>query len=583
MTPLRTTLLVALLTVLAATAATAQWATDPSVNLLVGDGPGEQVVPHAAVVPDGGSFAGFTWVGWYDNDSANYDVAAQLLAPDGVPVFPQGGIIVSDQNQDSWVMDWSLAAGEGGFAIIAFADIRDGNSNIQVYRVEADGSFPWGPDGIQLTSNSDFKGPPCVAVTSDGHAVVAWMESSAGMKMQRLTADGTPLLAAGGLAVGEPDDAGPAGNLLVPSDDGDVILGYVPSYSFIGNRQIKAQRFDASGAAVWPSSVWVMDDATLPMGHYFHMTPDGQGGALFTWDVAVGMSFDARCQRITAAGAEALPHNGVYPEAAGAAGQIEPSAVWDAATDTYTMVYIDMTSTQNERGLNAQRFDAAGNRLWGVAGKVLLPLDGDMEVLPSLALVDGAPMGVVNQSPGGAWGQDQLLGFGLDDNGDFLWGGPVLVCSAPASRGDQMAFHNGVTMVAVWEDDRSGSPDIWAQNLNADGTLGAGTVAIDDDGQDDPVTLPPARFTLHPSYPNPFNPATTISFDLPAAAPVSLRIYDASGSMVRELVAATLPAAQHRYVWDGTDQAGRRQPSGVYFCRLVTDQRAVSRTMTLVK
>ena len=343
------------------------------------------------------------------------------------------------------------------------------------------------------------------------------------MRMQRLAADGTPLLDAGGVVVSETGDAAPMGNLLVPTEDGDVILGYVPTYSFMANRQIKAQRFDASGSAVWEESVWVMDDATLPMGHYFDLKPDGENGALFCWDVAVGNSFDARLQRITPDGTEMLSHNGVYPEAGGPAGQISPSALWDAGNDTYTMAYIDMNSAQSARGLYAQHFDSEGNRLWAESGKVLLPQDTDMELSPALALVDGMVMGVVEQGPGWSLQRGHHPCLWLGRKRRFPLGGHHRLCHDPQQQGRFAAVFNGETVVAVWEDDRAGSPDIYVQNLNDDGTLGPYDVSVDP--EQGPATLPGA-FALVSSYPNPFNPCTTIAFELSRAQEVNLRIFD---------------------------------------------------------
>ncbi|MEZ4388902.1 MAG: FlgD immunoglobulin-like domain containing protein [Candidatus Krumholzibacteriia bacterium] len=582
MTSLFTRLLTGLLVLVLAGTAAAQWPPSASDNLLVGGGPGEQVVPRLAIVPAGGGFTGFSYIGWYSNASGNYDVALQLLDTEGMPMFAPGGIIVSDQPQNTWVMDWSLAAGAGGFAVVAFADIRDGNSNIHVYRIDPDGSHAWGPDGITLTSDSDFKGPPCVAVTSDAEVVVVWMQSGAttALRMQRLAADGTVLLAAGGVPVSDASDLSPAGNLLVPTDDGDVILGYVPTYSFSGNRQVKAQRFDAAGQPVWPSPVMVMDDATLPMGHYFDLTADGEGGALFCWDIVVGTAFDARVQRLSAAGMEMLAHNGRNPEAAGPAGQIEPSAVYDPATGAITMVYIDMNSSQSQRGLFAQRFDLSGNRLWGAAGKVLLPQDPDLEVAPALGLVQGAVIGLVEHEPGGAYGQDRILAYRLDDAGDLMWGGAIEAASTPSSKGRLMAANNGLTLVGVWEDDRNGTPDVYSQNVNTDGSLGAAVVAIEDEPT---VPAAPTAFAARPAYPNPFNPSTTIAFDLPRSERVTLRIFNAAGVLVRELVDGVLPARSHQVTWDGTDNGGRRVPSGVYYYHLACEDRVATRALTLVK
>ncbi len=67
--------------------------------------------------------------------------------------------------------------------------------------------------------------------------------------------------------------------------------------------------------------------------------------------------------------------------------------------------------------------------------------------------------------------------------------------------------------------------------------------------------------------PNPFNPSTTIHFELAQAGSVRLRIHDARGRLVRDLLRADLAAGAHSCEWDGRDDAGRSVPSGVYFCR----------------
>jgi len=101
--------------------------------------------------------------------------------------------------------------------------------------------------------------------------------------------------------------------------------------------------------------------------------------------------------------------------------------------------------------------------------------------------------------------------------------------------------------------------------------------------EDGPGGMIPAVFRAYDSYPNPFNPMTTIMFDLPRDSRVSLRIYDVAGRLVRTLVDENLAAASHTVQWDGTDSSGRRQASGVYYYRLVTDEKTAVRKMTLVK
>lgn len=93
----------------------------------------------------------------------------------------------------------------------------------------------------------------------------------------------------------------------------------------------------------------------------------------------------------------------------------------------------------------------------------------------------------------------------------------------------------------------------------------------------------PTAFALYGNYPNPFNPLTTIKFDLPRDARVALRIYDLSGRAVRTLVDGNLVRATHTYQWDGTDDSGRRLASGTYYYRVDSDQQTATGKMMLVK
>jgi hypothetical protein len=73
--------------------------------------------------------------------------------------------------------------------------------------------------------------------------------------------------------------------------------------------------------------------------------------------------------------------------------------------------------------------------------------------------------------------------------------------------------------------------------------------------------------TVNAAAPNPFVSETEISYALPAAARVTLRIYDASGRLVRSLVDSSQPAGVHRARWDGRDAVGRAVASGIYFLK----------------
>ncbi|MGD9548255.1 MAG: FG-GAP-like repeat-containing protein [Candidatus Krumholzibacteriia bacterium] len=80
-----------------------------------------------------------------------------------------------------------------------------------------------------------------------------------------------------------------------------------------------------------------------------------------------------------------------------------------------------------------------------------------------------------------------------------------------------------------------------------------------------------ATTRLHPGSPNPFNPSTTIRFELRKSGPVSLEIYDVAGRSLKTLVSGDLTAGPHSMIWRGDDRDGRTLPSGVYFARLQAD------------
>ena len=91
-----------------------------------------------------------------------------------------------------------------------------------------------------------------------------------------------------------------------------------------------------------------------------------------------------------------------------------------------------------------------------------------------------------------------------------------------------------------------------------------------------------AHFALGQSYPNPFNPAATIPYELAALAHVRLEIFNLLGQPVATLLDGVQAAGTYRAQWDGTDGAGRAMAAGVYLYRLTVDGAQKTGRMTLV-
>ncbi|HNS72871.1 MAG TPA: FlgD immunoglobulin-like domain containing protein [bacterium] len=102
------------------------------------------------------------------------------------------------------------------------------------------------------------------------------------------------------------------------------------------------------------------------------------------------------------------------------------------------------------------------------------------------------------------------------------------------------------------------------------------------DVEERPAGLP-GSFTVHANYPNPFNPATTLSFELPAEGRVRVEIFNALGHRVRLLQEGFLPAGAHRLAWDGRSDAGEPATSGLYFARFQAGNSVRTVKMVMMK
>lgn len=93
----------------------------------------------------------------------------------------------------------------------------------------------------------------------------------------------------------------------------------------------------------------------------------------------------------------------------------------------------------------------------------------------------------------------------------------------------------------------------------------------------------PAALRLYPCQPNPFNPRTTIKYDLPEAGAVHLAVFDLAGRLVCTLVDENKAQGSFEAVWDGRDTSGREVSSGTYLARLEFDGRVETVRMGLVR
>lgn len=541
--------------------ANASWSNDPAVNMAVGDGIREDVVPKIAGLPDGTCY-----VGWFDNASGNYDVRLQRLSPDGTEQWPHNGILVSTQPQDTWLTDWDLICDASGNCVLVFSDIRTGNLDVQAYKITPAGSFAWGPNGINLSQNVAWEPTPSVCQASDGDYVFAWARypdtGSSAMMIQRVAPDGTLRYAVGGRSIISSGTEDPAFPDLEPSLNGDVLLMWVRDISsYMSPRHIRLQRYNLAGNAVWLNFTAIYDAAAVPMGYDPHIQADGAGGAVCGWHASPIDMFSSFVQRVGPNGVEYYAHNGVSVSTDGTRHHIDPATAFNSTTGEFFVFWNERNSLQTQWGIYGQRISAAGARMWGNAGIALQPVNTIYKSYPRSSPLGTGAVCIVTDTPTGFSG-DRMIAYRLDSMGANVWSTvPLLVATTQSGKSRLPIFTdaNGAVRI-IWEDTRNGTPDVYGQSLNPDGSLGVNPADVQ------PIDL---RLTTSRVIPNPFRGSADIEFVAGISAGARIMIAGPDGRVIRTAELDTRATQRVVWRWDGRDATGHEVPAGIYAYRVM--------------
>ena len=101
------------------------------------------------------------------------------------------------------------------------------------------------------------------------------------------------------------------------------------------------------------------------------------------------------------------------------------------------------------------------------------------------------------------------------------------------------------------------------------------------DSNDDPVMIPVIQSVS--VFPNPASQSSSISFNLTKSAPISIAIYNIKGQKVKRIIDSELKSGDYQFTWDGRDNNGRSCSSGLYYYRIVSPERNITRKMLLLK
>ncbi len=534
-------------------------------------------------------------------------------------------------------LDVYLTTDNQNGALLVWEDSRAGNWDIYMQRLDENGTPKWSNDGVPVSTAANHQnlyhssdgtaGITPIISDGSGGAFVVWQDSrflstrARDIYCQRMSADGLPLWTINGVPV-----AFGSGNEEQPSmcsdGNGGVIIVWQDKNHDPIFYDVYAQRLNADGAALWnngnPLPIntmdWDQNNVTI--------SPDGHGGAFVVFTDSQLDVNDIHAQHVNANGDLLWPQQGVVVVAAN--GNQKSPVIVESEDGNPIIAWRDLRAGNYD--IYAQKLDAdTGTPLWATNGRAICTAP-ESQYRPS-ACTDGEGGLILSwfdyrSASGPPWDLNIYAQKVLSD-GSIAWqynGAPV--CLAPDAQRDNWLISDGQGgAIIAWEDNRQGTgrEDIYAQHLNADSepqlaldgqaistvtgnqnrpnlVLGAegAIIAWTDDrhtlyapdiyaarvviSNTSAAPLPGASAFGLKAWPNPFNPQTTIRFELPAETTVEISIHDLAGHRLATLLPSTvLPAGPHALSWQPQAVA-----AGMYLLQLKTPTAVQTQKLTLV-
>ena len=454
-----------------------QWSTNPAVNNAICNLAGEQAIPKIATCANGD-----TYIGYFSNETGNYDVRLQRLDALGNILWAPNGILISSHSQETWLTDWDMTCDVANHAILAFNDIRTGNTNVVAYRISPSGAFVWGADGILLSNTTAFNAAPKVVATAAGNLVFAWQAEDVVIR-QKVSPAGSLLWGPAGITLSTTNSL--TWPQLLPVGADDVIMKYFEDSGppNAPTRHVFAQRYNSSGTAVWGSAATVSTAGGISAWtQIFSFINDGSDGFYMAWhdDRDNNQRASVFVQHIGSTGTVLYPANGVEASNLSGMNHYYPQLALPTGSTDVFVYWNEMTALQSQWGIFGQKINSSGAVQWGGGGMTFIPVS-TTNVYPYEARNSPTDMILVYEEYANAI-NGMIKAMRISPTGAMLWTPAQKdICTVSSEKIHPVVneFGNNQWIVA-WEDTRSGTADIYSQNIQIDGSLGpafSGTIS----------------------------------------------------------------------------------------------------------
>ncbi|MFZ9526499.1 MAG: PKD domain-containing protein [Schleiferiaceae bacterium] len=406
--------------------------------------------------------SGRTYVVMFQPNSGGYSPRLQVLNEQGVPRLGNNGMVFNTTTpMSTYTVTWDLRLDAQEHVYIGFTGT--GNTDAVVHRLDSAGNHVWSTSGVALGQGYDVKLLPL----ANGDVMAGWLDANGGgAKLRKIGAAGSFAWPAA-VTIASPTGSGQVqvGELMEYSN-GDVLVIFYVRTGFGPSALPYAQRYSASGTAVW------LQPKALTSGWYVYSNrrfPLVQRGdtAYFGMAAAQGLDLQAKVQRINPLGGLPWGTNGI--DVSTLNNQYERNVTMGVAPDG-DMLYVaaEVTPTsQGQMGTILQKMHVKTGALpWGAAGRMLFnPSNKDQSPQGDMGFIASKPVILYSDGFNNGGTPVRLLAAFLDTAGALTDSIPMATYTSPKGRVHLSGAVN-FDVTAVWAEDRGAGTLAFAQRLN---------------------------------------------------------------------------------------------------------------------
>lgn len=518
----------------------AQWTNNTLENTLISDQVGIAETNPLSVTISNGK----TYITFFKAVGNGYELRMQFLDANGFPLWDTEGIRVGGSSSLEITAQYDLEADLAGNAIISFQDLRSSNDGlgfepaIAVWKVDQEGNFLWGTEGILLHDDQTPYGgsSPEIGITAANNVIIAWLSySPAGgnsnwISISKISPQGS-MMWQEIKRIEAPDNPSLMFSTprIIPTDTDGFIIQYIQtqmpaSFDGLPVSHLFASRYNTQGNPIWPAPVLI---STRPVWAFTvpWVVSDEHDGYFVAFDSTHPLDsnyFDAYLQHIGPGG------NIWSPTGVALADSVVNKWPMDIVHDRNsgdTWVLLKYEDNNNDYwGIRLQRVSASGNRLLGNEAKIIFPMDDNLYHPVSLTNCQDGLILIFSE---GYYAVNGIKASKISYEGNPLWSAPIDMCTNQSPRYEPITgVITNHQLVIVWAEfrhsfDESQDAGVYAQNISCDGRIGLMTSTASDVGLQSLQIFPnPARFE-------------ELQLDMPAAGRVQLQLIDAVGQQLR--------------------------------------------------